>query len=235
MEKLKTAVIIAGGEGTRLQPITNEIPKALVPVNGKPILYWSIKWLKEQGIKNIVIGTAYKREKIIEYIKENNNFGLKIQFSKHTVKGGTAQAFKQALKLVKDKTFVALNCDEITNMDLLKLFNIHQKQKQMITMALAPFHCRFSVVDVTKNNMISTFKYGHKLDNILVSIGIYIFNKEIFKHIKSTGSIEDDTFVKLVQQKKVAYYKLLKNEEWISVNTHKDIKDAEKLMKRLFK
>src|SRR5437870_2588440 len=64
----KTAVIIAGGEGSRLKPLSNNKPKAMVVVNARPMLYWILRWLKFHGVKNVVLGVAYKKEKIISYL-----------------------------------------------------------------------------------------------------------------------------------------------------------------------
>lgn len=229
---IKTAVLIAGGAGTRLRPLTNDIPKALVPVGGKPLLYWTIKWLKSQGIENIVIGVAYKKEKIYEYMEENKNFGLNVKFSEHTVDGGTAQGFKLAIsRHVTDEMFLAMNCDELTNLNLSKMEEAHKLNNKIVTMALAPFHCRFSVVDVGADKLITGFKYGHKLEDVLISIGIYIFNKKIVELIPDNGSIEDMVFAKLAKENKMSAYNLAENEAWISVNSIKDIKDAEDHLK----
>ncbi|MDD5181720.1 MAG: nucleotidyltransferase family protein [Candidatus Nanoarchaeia archaeon] len=229
---VQTAVIIAGGEGSRLKPLTNDIPKALAPIAGKPMLYWVIHWLKLQGIKNVVIGVAFKKEKIIDYLKENNNFGLNVQISVHTTEGGTAQGFKLAIsRYVKDEDFLGMNCDELTNLNLGDMYRIHQKNNPLLTMALAPFHCRFSVVDVEDDCTVSGFRYGKRLRDTLVSIGIYIFNKKIVDLIPDTGSIEDLLFAKIAKDGKIAAYELAKDEAWISVNSIKDIQDAEAHLK----
>ena len=82
---LQTAVIIAGGEGSRLKPLSNNKPKAMVEINGHPMLYWTLRWLRFHGIKNVAIGVAYKKEKIISYMKANQNFGLNANSAGDTV------------------------------------------------------------------------------------------------------------------------------------------------------
>lgn len=225
---LETAVIIAGGEGSRLKPLSNNKPKAMVEINGRPMLFWTLRWLKFHGIKNVVIGVAYKKEKIISYMKANKNFGLNASFSAHTLEGGTAQGFGLAIKrFVQDENFVAMNCDEVTNMHLPNLAQVHQKKQPLVTMALAPFYCRFSVVDKAPNGFIQGFKYGHKLPNVPVSIGIYAFNREILKLIPETGSIEHAVFTKLAQKRKIACYDLKEHEQWISVNDIKNVREVQ--------
>jgi len=230
---IQTAVIIAGGEGSRLKPLTDDKPKTLVEVAGKPMLQWIIEWLKDQGISHIVIGVAYKKEKIYEFLKKNNNFGLAVDVSEHTLNGGTAEGFHLAIKrFVKDEDFLAMNGDELTNLNLTNLVQQHNSLKPLITMAIAPFHCRFSVVKKDNSNKVTGFEYGPKLQEIPVSIGIYIFNSKISSLIPATGSIEDLVFTKLAKEGKIAAYMLSEKEDWISVNNAKDIQEAENKIKK---
>ena len=228
---IRTAIIIAGGEGLRLLPLTNDKPKAMVEVKGKPLLYWDIQWLKSYGINHIVVGVAYRKDKIIKYLRENTNFGMKIDISEHTVEGGTAEAFNFAIKrFVPDENFVGMNCDELTNMSLSKLIELHESRRPLITMGLAPFHCRFSVVNFSDDSKVKDFQYGKKIDSLPISMGVYIFNRNIINQIAEKGSIEDTTFAKLVKKDQVIGRMLSKEEEWISINTVKDIEEAEILL-----
>jgi NDP-sugar pyrophosphorylase family protein len=224
----KTAVIIAGGEGSRLKPLSNNKPKAMVEINGHPMIYWVLRWLKFHGVENVVLGVAYKKEKIISYLKANKNFGLNAHFSVHTLEGGTAQGFKLAIsRFVTDDDFIAMNCDEVTNLQLPNLARAHEAAKPLVTMALAPFYCRFSVVDTDAKGFINGFKYGHMLPDVPVSIGIYAFNRGILKHIPDTGSIEHAVFTPLAKKRKIASYRLQSGEQWISVNDVKNVREVE--------
>lgn len=232
---IKTAVIIAGGASMRLRPMTDDMPKTLVPVNGKPILYWILQWLKKNGIEHVVIGVAYKKEMVYEYMKANGNFDLKVDFSEHTVEGGTAQAFKLAItRFITDEDFLAMNGDELTNMELKNLWDVHIKNKAILTLALAPFHCRFSVVDIGKDGAITGFERDKRLQNAPVHIGINIFNKKIIDYTPDTGNIEEIVFKKLVNEKKGVFsYMLGDNESWMSVNTQKDLEEANEYLTSL--
>ncbi|MBI3987668.1 MAG: nucleotidyltransferase family protein [Lentisphaerae bacterium] len=224
---IKTAVIIAGGEGSRLLPLTRDLPKAMAPVCGKPMLHWVICWLKANGITDLVIGVAYKKDKIVDFLKSQDHFGLNVRFSEHTLEGGTAQAFHLAItRHVKDATFLGMNCDEITNLNVGRLLQRHEALKPLVTMALAPFHCRFSVVE-TENDRITGFRYGRVLKDAPVSIGVYILERRIVDDMPSTGSIEDAVFTRLGAERQMAAYMLDRDEQWISVNDIKNIKEAE--------
>lgn len=225
---IRTAVIIAGGEGSRLKPLADNKPKAMVEINGRPMLYWIIRWLKFHGIRKLVIGVAYKKEKILEFMRKNRNFGLDVSFSVHTLEGGTAQGFRLAIsRFVEDENFLAMNCDEVTNMDVGNLIRVHQAKKPLVTMALAPFHCRFSVVETTRNGFISGFKYGYILEDVPVSMGVYVFNLKILEYIPDTGSIEHAVFTDLARKRRMAAYHLSGREEWISVNDVKNVREVE--------
>ncbi len=225
---IKTAVIIAGGEGIRFKPLSDNKPKAMIEVHGQPMLFWIIQWLKSQSIKNLVLGVAYKKERIYDYMAQNKNFGMNVQFSEHTLEGGTAQGFKLAIsRFVRDEVYLAMNCDEITNLSIPLLYEAHKAQNALATLAVTPFHCRFSTVNLEKDGVISGFKYGHILENVLVSIGIYIFNAKLVEYLPETGSIENLVFSKLAQEKKLGSYRLAAHEEWISVNDPKNVHEVE--------
>ena len=165
-------------------------------------------------------------------MEKNNNFGLDVDFSEHTIEGGTAQGFKLAIdRFVKDENFLAMNGDELTNLQISNLVQRHDGLKPLITMAIAPFHCRFSVVKKGTDNKVTGFEYGPKLQDIPVSIGIYIFNSKLTNLIPATGSIEDLVFTKLAKEGKIAAYMLSEKEDWISVNNAKDIQEAENKIK----
>ena len=227
---LKTAVIIAGGEGTRLMPLTADRPKTLVEVAGKPMLQWILEWLKAYGINHVVIGVAHRKEKIIDFVRTNDGFGMKVDFSGHTLEGGTAQGFKLAISRhvdKDDKNFLAMNGDELTNMNIINLYDTHMKTGAMVTHALSPLYCRFSIVEKDPNDRAKAagFVYGKKLD-IHVSMGIYMFNRDIVDRIPDTGSIEELVFKPLASEGKLGAHYITDTEHWVSVNSIKDVKEG---------
>lgn len=225
---METAVIIVGGRGERLRPLTDRIPKTLVKVAGKPILYWKIQWLKKFGIEHIVLGVAYRKEKIYEYMKKNRNFGLEVDFSEHTIDGGTAEGINLAIKrFVNDKSYLVMNGDDIVNAHLDRMIAKHNKRKPLITMGLSTLYCRSSIVEI-KNDTIERFKYGGKIKGIYLSNGVYVFDKKMEKYLVPKGAIEDLVFTKLAAKKKMIPYIFSDDEYWYGTNTIKDIHEAEK-------
>src|SRR3989441_12279664 len=108
MDRIRSAVIISGGEGVRLRPITSDLPKGLVRVAGKPLLQWVVEWLRQNDVSNLVIGVAYLKEKIMRYFGDGNKFGVSIRYSIHSVDGGTGEGFRLAIsRHVDDQSFFA--------------------------------------------------------------------------------------------------------------------------------
>lgn len=230
--KLETAVLLVGGEGTRLSSVTNGVlPKSLVEVNGKPILEWSLNWLKYNGIRKVVLATGNKTEPIKEFLQSKDNFGLETEYSPNPRDSGTGGAFKLAIdRYVHDENFVAMNGDELTNMDLKAMANQHFSQNPSVTMALVPLYCSFSIAELNakpgESARLNGFKYGRHIESIPISIGIYIFNGKIAERIPNKGSIEDELFTELAQRGDILGYMLPYGQEWVTVNDPKQVKIA---------
>jgi len=224
-DKVKTAVMLVGGASSRLQPYITDRPKAMVEVAGKPILFWTLNWLKSHGIKNVVLGVAYKKEMIVDYVKENN-FGLDIKISEHSVEGETGEGFRLAIERhVDDENFVAMNGDELTNLNLDKLIESHIESGAVATMAISPMKSPFGIVELYGDTIIG-FKEKPLLTDKFVSAGVYAFNKKIKQFLPEKGTIERTTFPALAEKNLIRAYKLSTNERWATVNTIKDINVA---------
>ena len=116
-EKLPQVVIMAGGLGTRISTLNNEVPKPMIPINGFPILYYQIENLKKYDLRNIILVVGYKAEKISEYFGDGSKFGVKIKYVIENNPLGTAGSFYYLKKLIKTKSFILLNGDIIFNID----------------------------------------------------------------------------------------------------------------------
>ena len=114
------AIILAGGRGKRLKPVTDYLPKPLVPIKNMPIIEWQIKYLQNFGIKKITVCTGYKTDMIENYLNAKD-LNSEIIFSIEKEPLGTGGAIKKAGRTISDDSFVVLNGDIITNIDLYKL------------------------------------------------------------------------------------------------------------------
>ena len=227
MKKIQTAVILVGGSGLRMRPFTNDMPKCMIPLQGKPLVYWIISWLKSYGFKHVVMGVAYRKEVVINYLKENPQ-GLKIDFSEHTVEGETGEGFRLAIsRFVKDNDFLAMNGDEITNLNLERFEETHLKHDPVATIAVAPMRSPFGILELEGDDIVG-FKEKALMENMPVSIGVYIFNRKILDYLPTTGSIERDVFPVLAQKRLLKACQLKPDELWLTINSVKDLSVAEK-------
>jgi NDP-sugar pyrophosphorylase family protein len=132
------AMILAAGLGTRLRPLTNTVPKALVPVAGRPLIEYGLLFLKSQGIEEVVINLHYLGEKIRAALGDGSVYGLRITYSPEELLLETGGGIKKAQTFLDGETFVVLNCDTILELDLHALLTAHRKHRAVATLVLRP-------------------------------------------------------------------------------------------------
>ncbi len=226
----RTAVVLSGGEGIRLRPITADLPKGLVKVGGKPLLQWVVEWLKANGVTNIVMGVAYLKEQIIEFFGDGARFGVRIQYSVHRVAGGTSEGFRLAVsRYVEDQTFFALNGDQITDLRLKTMLAKHQKSETLSTIAVVHPRLPFGLVKVDKNDYCRGFLEKPVLKDVNISTGIYVFEHDIVEHLPRVGDVERTTFPKLSRVGKVAAFR--HGGSFITINSLRELEDAERQLR----
>ncbi|MCD6323954.1 MAG: nucleotidyltransferase family protein [Desulfurococcales archaeon] len=228
------AAIIAGGLGRRLRPITEEIPKALVPIAGKPIIAWQIEWLKRFGLDTVVVLGGYLHEKIIQYLGSGSKFGVRVVYSVEDKPLGTAGALKNAEGVLKDDVFVALNGDVLTNLDLGKVVdNVRRNKDILIGMALVPLKSPYGVVEIDEEGKVRNFREKPILHEYLINAGIYVMKPEVFNYVPEEGDLEKTTFPTLARSGRVTGIPF-KDVFWRSVDTVKDVQEVSKEIVKYF-
>jgi NDP-sugar pyrophosphorylase family protein len=183
--------------------------------------------LKSYGFNHIVFGVAYHKELVVNYLKQNPQ-GLQIDISEHTVEGETGEGFRLAItRFVSDDDFLAMNGDEITSLNLERLEEMHLKKKPVATIGVSPMKSPFGILELDGDDIVG-FKEKTILENTLVSIGVYIFNREILKYLPITGSVERIAFPELAKKRLLKACKLKPDESWLTINSVKDLSVAEK-------
>ena len=183
--KSRSAFILAGGSGTRLRPLTYEIPKPMMPVNGRPILEHIIEQLKKADFIDIIISIGYLGSKIREYFGDGSKFGVKIRYSEETSPIGTGGAIKRNQNLFHDD-FIMLNGDNLFDFDLNKIYEFHKKDKPLATIALVSRDdvSQFGVVEMEGNKVVK-FIEKPKTEQVshLVNAGVYVLNPAFLNFI----------------------------------------------------
>lgn len=231
IDKLKTSVVImAGGKGTRMHPITKILPKPLIPLNEKPIISHIIESFTGSGIRNFIISINYKSEIIKAYFKENEDH-LKINFLEEKSPLGTIGPLSLLKNKMKDDFFV-INCDTILKIDYSDLFRFHKKNKNFVTIVASAkeFKIPYGVCDIDKGGNLK--KINEKPNyNFLVNSGIYLINPKILKYIPQNKKFDFNEFVKILINKKikVGVYPIDDN-LWVDVGKLSEYKKALKLI-----
>ncbi|MBF7068204.1 D-glycero-D-manno-heptose 1-phosphate guanosyltransferase [Campylobacter volucris] len=170
------AIILAGGFGTRLKSVVQDLPKPMAPINDKPFLEYIFKYLKKQGIKEVILSVFYKKEVIKEYFKDSFD-GINIIYNEEKEPLGTGGAIKDALKFVNDEVYV-LNGDTFFDIDLKKMF----LKESRICIALKQMQefDRYGAVNIDKFGYISSFEEKAYKKQGLINGGIYLLKKDLF-------------------------------------------------------
>lgn len=218
------AVILAGGLAKRLRPVTEEIPKTLVEVAGKPVLEWELAWLRKIGYDQFLILAGNLGEKIEAFIASRPDIsqGVKVIIEREPL--GTGGAIKNAsAELQNDSSFALVNGDSITDM---KISKATLGENGIATICLSRYRIPKGVVKF-KGDVITSFVEKPVLKNCWISTGIYILSNEILQHLPDKGSIEEVTFPKLLPTGRLKCKKFPK----AYFNATETMKDVEQISK----
>ena len=220
------AIILAGGRGKRLRPITDYVPKQLIPIKNIPIIEWQIRYLKKFGISEVIVCSGYKTEMIENYLK-NKKLGIKITFSIENKPLGTGGAIKKAAKKIKDKSFLVINGDIITNIDLKQLF------KKENSIAAIQLRTKFGILQ-TEQNKIIKFDEKKEIKDLWMNAGIYHLNKQTIKELPTVGDIEKTLFPDYAKKEKLSTVKFT-NSKWYSIDSFKDMEESSLEIEKIIK
>ncbi|MDH7476701.1 MAG: sugar phosphate nucleotidyltransferase [Microgenomates group bacterium] len=234
--KVKKAIILAGGKGTKLRPYTYEIPKSLLPIKGKPILEYLIENLKKNNIVDLTICLGYLGKKIKDYFGDGQRFGVKISYLEEKFPLQTGGAVLQAKKLVDNQPFLVIHGDILTNLKISDLINFHQQQKTIVTIALTTVDKPNKYGQLALHGTRLTQFYHQKNQQTishLVNCGIYVFEPEIFNFFPKNKKVFllEDVIQEMIKQKKAAGFVF--EGKWFDVGTPENYEEA--IKKYIFK
>jgi len=225
---VNTAIILAGGKGERLRPLTNDRPKVMVEVADKPILVWQIEWLKSQGIKNFILTVSYLHEVIEEYIGDGSKLGVKVDYSIEDKPLGRGGAIKQAFKsdIIEGDNVIVTNGDIITHFDLSPMIASHESKQALVSLLLVPYLSRWGVVKINDKDEVIGFEEKPKLP-YWINGGIYVFNRKVEPMLPNVGDHESETFPKISPDKFLGFKY---DGFWRAVDVVKDRSEAEQFL-----
>ena len=221
-------IILAGGYGTRLSEYTKAIPKPMIDINGKPMLYHIMKFYAKHGFKNFYIALGYKGEVIKKFFKKKS-YGWKINLietGKNTMTGGRLKRLK---KYIGDETFMMTYGDGLSNVNLKNLLKFHKKNKKLVTLVAVRPPARFGVIKF-KGNFVNYFKEKSKLDEGWINGGFFVMEPKFLKFIKNDSTyLEREPLEKLTKRRQLIAYK--HEGFWQCVDTKRDLDKIKKILK----
>lgn len=208
------ALFLVGGLGTRLRPLTDRMPKPMVPVMGKPLLERNMEALKLHGIREIVLSTCYRPEVIEQYFGNGSDFGLKIHYVCEESPLGTGGAIKNCEEYFDD-TFLVFNADILSNINYSEMLRYHKRKKADVTIAVTQVEnpSAYGVIEYDEDGYAYLFKEKpapHEVVSHFINAGVYVFEPSVLWKIASGRpvSVEREVFPKLLEQgRKIAVYK----------------------------
>lgn len=210
------ALILAGGYGKRLRPFTDDKPKPLLEIAGKPIVEWQILWLKKFGVREFIILAGYKKEALIDWASTNaERLEVNVMYSVENEPLGTGGAVKKVRHFISED-FIVVNGDILTNLDVTRL--------KSTSIALVPLKSPYGVVE-TQDDRVTKFLEKPVLFDHWINAGVYRLSPDIFDYLPDKGDLEKLTFPVLAERGVLTAIKF-RDVYWRSIDSVKDMEEA---------
>ncbi|MDB3895032.1 nucleotidyltransferase family protein [Candidatus Pelagibacter sp.] len=223
-KKNNLVVIMAGGRGIRLRPLTKNIPKPMLKIGNKPILQTILEKFIESGYNNFVICVNYKSKVIVDYFGNGKKFGAQIEYIHEKIRMGTVGALSLYKKKIKEPFFV-INGDILIDLDFKKMMQFHQENNSKATMSIKEYNITLPYGEVKLKNTNITSIIEKPKHKFFVNTGIYVLDPKCISLIPKKFYDMTSLFKKMISKKnKVVSYPL--GENWIDIGRYRDYKKA---------
>jgi mannose-1-phosphate guanylyltransferase len=216
------AVILVGGEGTRLRPLTSTVPKPVVPLVDRPFIVYMLEWLKRHGVDDVILSCGFLATSVRNVLGDGSQLGIRLRFVEEPEPRGTAGALKYAESFL-DERFLMLNGDVLTDLDLTEQIAQHERTGASGTLALVPVPdpTNYGLVRLNENNSVREFvekPSADQIDSNLISAGAYVLERDIVDLIQPDRavSIEREIWPRLVGK---GLYGFPADAYWLDIGT----------------
>ena len=226
-------LILAGGQGTRLAPLTDHLPKALVPVAGYPIIDRQLEWLKAGGVTDVMLLVGHRHRQLQDHVQDGGHLGLRVEYSAEEQPLGRGGAIRRGLELVQaTDPIVVLNGDVLTTMSLAWLVEDWRRRQEArrshsplaVSVLAVPMPSPYGVVEVAEDGRITEFK--EKGDTgLLINGGVYVMHAAINSWFPRRGDHETTLFPLLAKQGWLASFRY--DGYWQSIDSLVDLARAD--------
>ena len=232
------ALILAGGKGERLRPLTDTVPKPMIDLCGRPILWHQVSWLREAGVTDVVFLVGHLADAVGDYFGDGNEFGIRAHYSREDTPLGRGGALRRGLAFLTetDEPVIATNGDVITDASLAELIADYQARRR-----LNPAHCAsiltvpmtspYGIVDTGADGLVSQFREKAALP-YAINGGVYVLHPGIGDLLPDLGDHETTTFPALAAEGRMSAVST--GAFWRSVDSPKELREAEEHLSNLF-
>ena len=216
-------------------PLTDTVPKPMVPVCGKPILSHQVEWLKTAGVSDIVFLAGYRWESIEDFFGDGSRYGFRAHYSTEDFPLGRGGAIRKGMDLVpkNERYVVVTNGDVITRESIDNLVagflsKLNSNPALKATVMVVPFASPYGLLDINSQDDVEGFREKAELP-YFINAGIYVFSRDIEESLPELGDLETSTFPALAAEGQMAAYR--SRAFWRSVDSFKDLREAEEHLK----
>jgi len=220
-------VILCGGKGTRLKELTEELPKPLIRVGGKPVVSHIMDRYSHEGFNEFILCTGYKGEMIKKYFEKNDNKDREIRIIDTGLESTKAKRLSKIEKYLGDDSFFLAYGDDVANVNIQELLKFHKENKKIATITIIHPENPYGILELRGHEVIH-FK-EKPLMNEWINGGYMVLNRRIFEYIGEGDELEKEVFEKLVGERELCAFK--HTGFWKSMNTFKDVQELNNLWK----
>lgn len=228
MTATRQAVVLAGGEATRLRPYTDDRPKPLVEVAGKTIFERQVEWLAAGGVENVVVACGYRAD-VFEKFVEDTPLPLTVRIVREETKLGRGGGLKfgAAALPYPEERWLGLNGDVLTDAPVAEMIARHAATGAAATVAVAQYKCPYGVLQIADDDAVESFVEGPLLP-YWINAGIYVLDPSVTEMLPDVGDHEDTTFPQLAKENRLFAYHI--RGRWRGIDTVKDMMEASKAL-----
>ena len=218
------AIVLAGGKGERLRPLTSDRPKSMVPLLEKPILEYQVEWLRESGVTEIIVACGHLHHVIEEYFQDGSRWGVRMSYSLERKPLGRGGALKLAYRQASpsEPFVIATNGDNVHTQPLTPMIRQHERTGAVATLLLSQLRSPYGIVQQRGKRIIG-FREKPLLPHWL-SAGAYVLSPEFFADLPDVGDHEDALFPRLAEEGRL--YAFRSRTYWKAIDTVKDLNEA---------
>jgi len=220
-------VILCGGKGTRMWPLTEEVPKPLIRIGDRAILWHLMKRYSTFGHKNFILCLGHMKEKIVEYFSQpENKEDWNINFIDTGLNSLKAERVIKIKDLIITDNFFLSFADDLSSVNIPDLVNFHLDKQKIITLTSVPLYSQFGVLEINNGYEVHSFKEKPRINEYWINGGFYVCNKKLFDFLH-LGELEGEVLSNLASKKEVAAFKF--EGFWKCMNTSKEAIEFNKL------